>query len=262
MRSNMKLRLNPLLIPLAAVAVWTHTAQQLASAYASVTVHELAHLLAALCIGLNPESITLSPFGARLALKNKIVASVADEIILYAAGPLLNGIIAAVSAYLKMDGIYRINTALMLMNLLPVPPLDGGMIMKRIISVRFGIRAGERVCTCVSVTAGTTFLAAALYGAYRGVLNTSMFIMVIFLFGSAVTGHELYNTDMIMGISAKKRSNRAKLIVIRDARDRIDAIKSISSSYTIIAAERTPSGTIRFIDETELLDFASKQAEI
>ena len=258
MKSNMKLRINPLLIPLAAAAVWTHTAPQLATAYASVTAHELAHLLAAVCIGLAPESITLSPFGARLKLKNKIVPSLADEIILYAAGPLLNGILAAVSAYLKIDGIYRINTALMLMNLLPVLPLDGGMITKRVISGRFGIRAGEHVCTGMAVTIGTVFLAAAIYGACNGVINPSMFIMVIFLFGSAVTGRELYNTDMIMGISSKKRSNRVKLVIVRDDRDRIDAIKNISPSYTIIAAERTASGTIRLIDESELIGFTPK----
>lgn len=250
----MKLRLDPLLIPLAAVAVLTHTAPQITIAYASVAVHELAHLAAALSIGLRPESITLSPFGARLRLKNKIVRSFADEVILYAAGPLLNGIIAAVAAYLEFDGVYRINAALIFMNILPVPPLDGGMITKRIISARFGKRVGERVCACMSFTVGTAFLAVSIYGAYRGTLNPSMFIMVIFLFGSAVTGRELYNTDMIMGLSSKKRSNRAKLVMLRDDRDRLDAIKSISPSYTIIAAERTASGAIRLIDETELID--------
>ena len=254
----MKLRLDPLLIPLAAAAVLTHTAPQIAVAYASVAVHELAHLAAALCIGLRPESITLSPFGARLRLKNKIVRALTDEIILYAAGPLVNGIIAAVAAYLKMEGIYRINAALIFMNLLPVPPLDGGIIIKRIISVRFGKRVGECVCSCMSFTVGAVFLAAAIYGAYCGTLNLSVFIMVIFLFGSAVTGRELYNTDMIMGLSSKKRSNRAKLVMLRDDRDRLDAIKRISPSYTIIAAERTASGAIRLIDETELIDVVLK----
>lgn len=249
----MKLHLSPLLIPLAAAAVWTHTAPQLAAAYASVTAHEVAHLLAALCIGLKPASITLSPFGAHLMLKNKIVRSLADEVILYAAGPLLNGIVAAVCAYLGSTDLYRINAALMLINLMPVPPLDGGIILKRVITYNAGIRASERVSTAISVTAAAVFLAAAVYGAYIGALNPSMFIMSLFLFGTAATGHELYNVDFISGLTAKKRTNRARLVVIRNERDHMDVIKGISPAYTTIAAVRDSSGRLRLVDETELI---------
>ncbi|MBQ3425566.1 MAG: site-2 protease family protein [Clostridia bacterium] len=249
----MRVHLSPLLIPLAAVAVWTHTASQLTAAYMSVTVHELAHLLAALCIGLCPDSITLSPFGAHLILKNKIVRSIADEIILYAAGPLINGIIAAVCAIMGFTGLYRINAALFIINILPVPPLDGGIILKRIIAYRLGLNISERVCAAISFTAGAVFFAMALYGAYTGAINPSMFIMAIFLFGSAVTGRELYNVDFISGLSAKKRSNRVKIVVIRDQRDRFAAVRGISPAYTTIGLSRSPDGDIRLIDEPELI---------
>ena len=48
-------------------------------AYSVMALHETAHLLAALAIGLKPESITFSPFGLHLSLRCKIINSVCDE---------------------------------------------------------------------------------------------------------------------------------------------------------------------------------------
>ena len=49
--------------------------------YAVMILHELAHCLAAVCIGLKISHIDFYPFGVNLKLKNKFVYSLADEII-------------------------------------------------------------------------------------------------------------------------------------------------------------------------------------
>ena len=50
-------------------------------AYSVMALHETAHLIASICIGLKPESITFSPFGVHLRLRCKIINSVSDETI-------------------------------------------------------------------------------------------------------------------------------------------------------------------------------------
>ncbi len=47
-------------------------------------------MIAAMAIGLKVSDMTLYPFGVNLKLKNKMVYSLADEIILYLSGPLFN----------------------------------------------------------------------------------------------------------------------------------------------------------------------------
>ena len=55
-----------------------------------MTIHEVAHLIAALSIGLMPEKLKFQPYGVNLTLKNKIIYSFSDEVILYLSGPFTN----------------------------------------------------------------------------------------------------------------------------------------------------------------------------
>lgn len=253
--SKIKLRISPLIIPLAAVAAMLGIIPQLAAAYAVILLHECAHLAAALCIGLKPDILVLSPFGVRLTLKNKIVRSLSDEIILYAAGPLMNGLLAVVCGYSGMTWLYRMNTALMIMNLLPVIPLDGGIILKRILSYKIGKTAAERILTTVSVILSMLFLAAALYGLYIHKINISIFIMAIFLLGNAVTGKELYDIDFITGLSAKKRTNKVRFVRVDDNHTMLDAVKSVSPSCTTMAVVEN-DGEYRLLSETEIINLS------
>lgn len=248
-----KLRISPLVIPLAAVAAILGNIPQLAAAYAVMTLHECAHLIAALCIGLKPDAFTLSPFGARLTLKNKIVRSISDEIILYAAGPLINGLLAIVCAYFGMVWLYRMNTVLMLMNLLPIMPLDGGIILKRILSYKTGKTMAEHVLTAISIILSVLFLAAALFGLYMRQINISMFIMSVFLLGNAVTGKELYDIDFISGLSGKKRTNKVRFVLVDDNHTMLDAAKTVSPAYTTIAVTEN-KGEYRLLSEEEIIN--------
>ncbi len=249
----MKLHISPLIIPLAAAAAATGSAQVLLTAYISVALHELAHLAAAACMGLRAESVSFSPFGAHLTLKNKIVRSVSDEIILYGVGPLANGAMALLGTYFGNDMLYKINIGLMLINIMPVLPLDGGVIAKRILSYHIGQRAARRILTVFSVITGISFLTAAVISFYKGHINPSMFIMAVFLMGNAVTGRELYDIDFISGLSAPKRTDRARLVVIDDHHTMLDAARQISPRYTVIAAQKDDSGNITLISEQDII---------
>ncbi len=249
---GVKLKISPLIIPLAAAAAFMHYVPQLAAAYAVMTAHECAHLIAALCIGLRPDTLSLSPFGAHLTLKNKIIRSMSDEIILYGAGPLLNGILAVLFLRLGVTDMYRLNTALMIINLIPVPPLDGGVILKRILSARIGKAAAERMLAAVSVILSAVFFAAAVCGLVTGAVNLSMFIMAVFFMGNAVTGHELYDTDLAVGLTGKKNTNRVRIVLINDDYSVLDAVKSISPEYTTVALMEQ-GDTVKLIPERELI---------
>ena len=133
--------------------------ENLLISYVIIGIHELSHLVAAKYIGLSCSHITVYPFGLNLKLKNTIIYSLADEIILYLAGPLSNIIVAFVSLLiynicelLFVNGaglnfiwfvavffyyIASINIGLAVFNLIPIPPLDGSRLLSALLPYKY-----------------------------------------------------------------------------------------------------------------------------
>ena len=252
----MKFRLSPLAAAMFVISLFTGGTEMLLITYAVMTLHELAHLAAALAIGLRPESIALEPFGVHLRLKNRIVRSAADEVILYAAGPLVNGAAAVLALRMGWERLYAVNIALFVMNLLPVLPLDGGIILKRLLSYRLGAAAARRVLSVTSVLLAAAFAAAAAVGLYMGRLNLSMAVMALFLLGNVLTSREKYDVDFIMAVSgAKKRNNRVRMVIVDDRNSLIKAAKTVSPSCTTIAAVMDGDGRVKeLLGEREIIE--------
>lgn len=252
----MKIRVHPLTVALAAVSCFTGDIKFILTAYAVMTGHELSHFIAAKCIGLRAESFTFMPFGVNLRLKNKIVHTYSDEIILYAAGPVFNGILAVVSALFGFDMLYRMNTALFIMNILPIIPLDGGMILFRLLSDKLGGIAARRILNIVSFIMALVFAAAAAAFFVKGGTNLSLIIMSLFLLGNIITAKEKYNPDFIAAMSgAKKKTNNVKVVLLENENDTLDAIKCVSPMYTLIGAVKNGDDKIsRLMTEKEIME--------
>ncbi|MGN0181282.1 MAG: site-2 protease family protein [Candidatus Ornithomonoglobus sp.] len=252
----MKIKINPLTVILFFMAWLTGNISVLAVAYAVMAAHECAHLIAALCIGLRPESMTFSPFGVHLELKNRLVRSLADEIIVYSAGPLVNALLALAALYTCSVEFYRINTALLVMNLLPVAPLDGGIILKRIISYKYGALTSQRIMKGSAVILSTVLMCTAVISLCYGIINLSAFTMALFLLGNLITAKELYNVDFINAVSHdKKNTNKARLVIVDGRHKLIDAAKTITPSQTTIAAVFDDDGRlVRFMTEKEIIE--------
>ena len=128
-------------------------------------IHELGHLLAGLLLGMNPEKIELMPFGVSISFKIKVEEYnkkikkgnllEIKKILVAIAGPLTNFIIILITNCLKIDifkGLIIIytNFLIMIFNLLPIYPLDGGRVLKGILHINFGIRKSELYTNIIS----------------------------------------------------------------------------------------------------------------
>lgn len=204
----MKLKISPLVIPVMVIAVLTGSYIRLMTTYACITAHELAHLITAVCLGLKGEEFTFSPFGAHLTLRSKFIDSFADELIFYAIGPLTNGILALFFIVINNEELYMINTALMLVNLLPVIPLDGGMILRRVLTQALGILTACRIMNAASAVLGALTLACAVYALISGMISYSLFVIAVFLIGNAFTGNELYDPYILKNIAVKAENGK------------------------------------------------------
>lgn len=121
-------------------------------------LHEIGHLLAGLFLKLKPKNIELNPFGLAITFEgigNKFTKNIIKKRILIAlAGPLVNFlfIILAIilpEGELKLNIIYT-NVVLMLVNLFPIYPLDGGRILKNLLHMRYGYFISCKIINKVS----------------------------------------------------------------------------------------------------------------
>ncbi len=158
-------------------------------------IHELGHLTAGLIMGMKPEKIELMPFGFSISFKisvkeyNKKIKKgnmlEIKKIIVAMAGPITNFIIILITDRLNLDIIKSItiiytNFLIMIFNLLPIYPLDGGRILKGILHINLGKRGAEKYINVISKIVVLTIIAISsiliLY-----IHNIAIFLIDIYL---------------------------------------------------------------------------------
>lgn len=199
-----------------------------AVSYAVIFLHETAHLAAAAALGIRPSHIIFFPFGVNLKLKNSIIYSLPEEIILYIAGPLSNIVMALAALPMqKYGGLWRLfyinNIALFAFNILPVLPMDGGVIMKKILAHSLGNRRAGRILTASSVIVIAVLIAAEIFITLKNGINYNMLIVMIFLTGNIFTEKEKYHVDFVKELMYYKckdnfKYKKVKTYLLKDAK--------------------------------------------
>lgn len=158
-------------------------------------IHEFGHLLAGVIMGMKPEKIEVMPFGVSISfkinvdeynekIKNGNVLEI-KKIIVALAGPITNFIIILISCNLNLDLIKSMliiytNFLIMIFNLLPIYPLDGGRILKGILHIIVGKRNAEKYINTISIIMVIVITAVSsiliLY-----IQNISIFLIDIYL---------------------------------------------------------------------------------
>lgn len=206
--------------------------------YAVMVLHEAAHCIAAVCIGLKISHITFQPFGVNLKLKNKMVYSLADEIILYISGPVCNVSLALAAALLCrrynleiLRMFYISNIMLFAMNMLPALPLDGGIILRKILMYRYGYKRAEKVMRVISTVISVLIMLLGLAVLYRTRFNFSVLLFSALLIGNIFTQKEKYNVDFVKELMfhTKKKNEKVRHIIVNEGCD----YKSIAKQFNI-----------------------------
>jgi stage IV sporulation protein FB len=168
--------------------------------FACVVLHELGHALAARRYGIDTPDITLLPIGG-LARLSRFPDNPVEEIIIAIAGPLVNVVIAlllvAIGGRIDFNGtlvasdvvpsfatrLATVNLFLVLFNLIPAFPMDGGRVLRAVLS----LWVGRPRATAVSARIGQAL--AFVFG-FLGLLGGNAILVFIAIFVFLAAGAE------------------------------------------------------------------------
>lgn len=167
------------------------SALALLALFACILLHEFGHILMARRFGVRTPDVILLPIGG-VARLERIPDEPRQELLIALAGPAVTLAIAGLLlAILRLSGsdaevaqlhenqpflaqLVSVNLYLLLFNLIPAFPMDGGRVLRALLASRLGLLRGTRI----AATLGQTF--AVLGGLYGITKPEPLLVLVAF----------------------------------------------------------------------------------
>ncbi len=169
----------------------------IATVFLCVVLHEFGHSLVAQRLGVTVHSILLLPVGG-VAQMSRIPERPLHEFLIAIAGPLVNVVIAAVLVTFRgwsawggdmgaipdsigsfADHILRANVMLVVFNLLPAFPMDGGRILRSLLAMKLPFHEATRIAAAIGRFMAVLLMLAGL------VINPFLVLIGVFVFWGA-----------------------------------------------------------------------------
>lgn len=161
--------------------------------FGCVLLHEFGHAMAARRYGIRTPDITLLPIGG-VARLERMPEKPGQELVVAIAGPLVNVAIAAVLwVFMGFGGgipnvetiqllgpslplkLLAVNVWLVVFNLIPAFPMDGGRILRAFLAMRLDYGRATQIAASIGQTAAFAF---GLYG----LINTHPMLILVAVF--------------------------------------------------------------------------------
>lgn len=241
----------------------------------SLAAHESAHLVMARAANVALRSIRLTPFGGMAEMENPYLIPPGRLIAVAIAGPVANLLVLLTGAALCQWGvlppllaveILHVNATLLLFNLFPALPLDGGRILWALLSTYLSRERALRIALWAGrVLAGLLIALAILGFAVSRKVNLSLLFAAAFILASSRDElNALANSRvqaLLSGLRPIARPTPAEIIAVDAALSPREALLTARPEKISIFAVYQNGRLKQLVDEQTLLDQLTAQGD-
>ncbi|MBQ3080535.1 MAG: hypothetical protein IJC48_11155 [Clostridia bacterium] len=255
---GIRISMNPLApIMLILLSVFIGPAAAL-SPLIALSFHETAHLITAIKLKARVDEIELMPFGAAIRLYDLWETATGKLLIIVLSGPaanLLLSFLISLTLYIfprlavSLSPLLNANLAVMLLNLLPALPLDGGRALTAVISKRIGRTRAVHIGVWLGRVLSLMFLAISAYALFAtGKIELVPLLFSIYIWAS---GHQeirrsegAFLRAMILTNQQTNRLQSAKVISVNAGTPIYEAAKAAPTAEKCIFSVEDDTGRI------------------
>jgi Zn-dependent protease len=209
--------------------------------FGCVVLHELGHALAARRYGIPTRDITLLPIGG-VARLERMPEDPRQELVVALAGPAVNVVIAALLfAWLTLRGapdpvalevtgasvvrgglaerLMAVNLMLVVFNMLPAFPLDGGRVLRAVLAMRTDYARATR--TAAGIGQGM----AVLFGVVGLMVNPLLLIIAFFVWLGASQENTQTQMKSVLDGATVRDAMQTDFRLLRDDGDLAQAVQ-------------------------------------
>ena len=201
-------------------------------------MHECGHIFCAARMGFKCEKIRIMPYGAA-AMCDVAGIRAGDEIRLALAGPAVNAAVCVALAglwwfypetYAYTDTVLYANLAMLLVNLLPAYPLDGGRVAGCFLSKLFSKRVSAIVLRVIAALCAVGLVVAFFFSGY----NPTLIVFALFLVCSAIEKTPSAQLVNFSSAGKLKRGVEVKYILCDKSLTYRDAFKKLDDKRYLV----------------------------
>lgn len=170
-------------------------------------IHEIGHLFMGRLLGFKPNKIGIIPMGLSISFDSKydcldIKKNAFKKLAVSFAGPVTNLLIAIFFSFINIEIFKNLTTEIIyanfliaIFNLLPIYPLDGGQIVKNIITILSGLKNSYIYTNLISnITLISLTIISSIAILY--LKNIAILFIIIFLWILVIKENIIYNKKM------------------------------------------------------------------
>lgn len=228
--------------------------------FVCVTLHEFGHALAARRYHIQTKDITLYPIGG-VARLEKMPDKPVQELIVALAGPAVNFVIVvALFIFLKLTQIPTdfsvlthvtadnfllslaiVNLWLAVFNLIPAFPMDGGRVLRALLSFRLNRVLATRIAATIGQVIAVMFVFAGFFN------NPFLIFIGLFVFLGAMAEAEMVKSESVLkgNTVADIVMKQVPMLQIQDTVNKaVDELMNGQCKNFLIMNGNTPAGTL------------------
>lgn len=266
---NITFRINLLVLIMVIILLYIGYIMETITVIATVLIHELTHIIAAKRMGVKVKQLEIFPFGGVAKFDSFIGTDPKIEIIIAFIGPMTNMFAALIFKMIRvyypnvylLDLFINANVYMGTFNFIPVFPLDGGRILRGILSYQIGFKLSTKILTFSTYI--LSFLLIFIGVLYLDLKEKVVYLIVLAVFISIAANKEKRMAAFIFikEITEKKLELRKKgvlkshnIVVLKDVTAEEVLKNFLPKRFHIIVIVDQDGNIVKIISETNFLE--------